>query len=185
MAKQYTSTEPKQDEFSKIFSDYRAKIEEITRRTEKNLNSIEAKPVEVQPIEAKFIENQADEDEHIEVVTAPPRPEAAIDSNIQAQLENVFLQNIEPAFKPEVVESAGEIFAGITLIPRKEPAQKPEAVNTLVDGVRPAFEGSDEILNQARREAKQIIEEAEESAKKKARKRTQSQVDKFIEKARK
>jgi len=60
MAKQDTSTEFKQDEFSKIFDEYRAKIEEITRRSEKNLHIIEAKPGE----------NHADDHEHIEVISA-------------------------------------------------------------------------------------------------------------------
>jgi vacuolar-type H+-ATPase subunit H len=175
MAKQDTSTELKRDEFSKIFDEYRAKIEEITRRSEKNLHSIDAKPNE----------NQADEHEHIEVVSVPPKPAAAANTSIQAQLENVLLQKAEPASKPEVVKNDAEIKAKIASPPQAVPAPKPETANTRVEGVRPAFEESTEILDQARREAKQIIEEAEESAKKEARKRTQSQVDKIIEKARK
>jgi vacuolar-type H+-ATPase subunit H len=150
MAKHDTSTETKQDEFSKIFDEYRAKIEEITRRTEKNLHSVDVTPGD----------NHNDEDEQIEVVSAPPQPEAAVNDDAPPQAESA--PSPEPA-----------------------PESHPEESNNRVEAGRPAFEESAEIIDEARRESKKIIEEAEQSAKKEAKKRTQAQVDKIIEKARK
>jgi vacuolar-type H+-ATPase subunit H len=102
MNKQDTSTEFKQEEFSKIFDEYRAKIAEITRKTEKNFRSLNAIPEneaipETNPIpeiktapenkpnlEANAIsENKATSEnndnndivEHIEVVSLKSQPE--------------------------------------------------------------------------------------------------------------
>jgi vacuolar-type H+-ATPase subunit H len=175
MAKQDTNTEIKRDEFSKIFDEYRAKIEEITRRSERNLHSFEIKTEK----------DHVEEDEHIEVVTAQSQSSAATNSAIQTQLENVLFQKAETASTPEVIKNDDQNKAEFTPPPQAQPALKSEAVNTRIEREHPAIKESTEILNQARREAKQIIEEAEESAKKEAKKRTQSQVDKIIEKAKK
>ena len=40
MSKQKNESQPNTDEFTRIFDEYRAKIEEITRKTEENLQSI-------------------------------------------------------------------------------------------------------------------------------------------------
>jgi vacuolar-type H+-ATPase subunit H len=147
MTKQDAGIELKQDEFSRIFDEYRAKIEEITRRTEKSLHSADVTPGN----------NSTDENEHIEVISTPSRPEAVVVDNDPKQADST------PPAPPQ-------------------PAHKAEAVNTHTEIGRLE---SAEILYEARREAKRIIEEAEESAKKEAKKRTQSQVDKIIEKAKK
>jgi vacuolar-type H+-ATPase subunit H len=200
MANQDTGTETKQDEFSKIFDEYRAKIEEITRRTEKSLRSLDATPDG----------NHNDENEYIEVVTAPPQPEGAVNNSVQTQAEpapspgpepprqpveinNAVQTQAEPAPSPppepprQPVETNGIAQVRVRSVPSlvPEPPRRPREVNTRVGFERPAFEESAEILYEARREAKKIIEEAEESAKKEAKKRTQAQVDKIIEKARK
>ena len=44
MAKSHTDTQPKNDEFSKIFDEYRAKIDEITRRVKGNLQQVNVPP---------------------------------------------------------------------------------------------------------------------------------------------
>jgi vacuolar-type H+-ATPase subunit H len=180
MAKQDTGTEIKRDEFSKIFEDYRAKIEEITRRSEINIHAINVKPAA----------NQADEEERIEVVNAPPQPAEAPKTNIQSQLENVLLK-VDAASDIEVVKNSVEKKAEITPPPGVEPPPsmvppaKVEAVAALIEKEPPVLSESAETIERAKREAKKIIEEAEENAKKEAKKRTQSQVDKIIEKARK
>jgi vacuolar-type H+-ATPase subunit H len=175
MTKQDAVTELKQDEFSKIFDEYRAKIEEITRRTEKSLRSDDVAPGN----------NGTDENEHIEVISAPPGPEAVVNNSIPVQPEAAPPARPEPARKPEAVNYSVPVPPATAPPARPESARKPEAANTRTEVEQPAFEESAEILYEARREAKRIIEEAEESAKKEAKKRTQSQVDKIIEKARK
>jgi vacuolar-type H+-ATPase subunit H len=199
MAKQDISTEAKQDEFSKIFDEYRAKIEEITRRAEKNIQSIDAMPGD----------KAADNNEHIEVVK-PSQPEAAVNDGIQPKTNTLPPPQTEPVLNPAVINTVTniktqtapppqaepppqteatanslQIKATITPPPQPEPEIKTEVVPNRANGGRPAFEGYTEIIQDARREAKKIIEEAEESAKKEAKKRTQSQADKIIEKARK
>jgi len=113
MAKQDTSTEFKQDEFSKIFDEYRAKIEEITRRSEKNLHIIEAKPGE----------NHADDHEHIEVISAP-KADASNSNNVQAQLESVLLQKVESGSNPQAVKNDIEIKVTNTPPPQVPPLRK-------------------------------------------------------------
>ena len=173
--KQDAGTELKQDEFSKIFDEYRAKIEEITRRTEKSLHAGDAAPGS----------NGTDENEHIEVISASSRPEEVVNNGIPKQAEIAPRARPEAARRPEPVHNSLPMSPEAAPPARPEPARNPEAANTRAEVERPAFEESDEILYEARREAKRIIEEAEESARKEARKRTQAQVDKIIEKAKK
>lgn len=198
MAKQDTGTGIQADEFSKIFDEYRAKIEEITRRSEKNLNSLDDNPDD----------KVADKIERIEVLAKTALPEAPVNGGNQVQA--VPPPQAEPVVKPEPVNSGTVIKIINSPAPPPEPSRKPEAipdglqakavinppppqapelkfepVNTRINSGRPAFEGYTEIIQDAKREAKKIIEEAEESAKKEAKKKTQSQADKIIEKARK
>ncbi len=200
MAKQDTNTENKQDEFSKIFDEYRAKIEEITRRTEKSLHSLD------DPVD----DNLNNDSEHIEVVSAKQEPEVTIDNNVHTKAESAPSPIPESVSQPEQVNNNPQIQAEFVPSPMPEPVRRPKEINsgTQMKAVstpytspepshhpreidsqfkveRPEFEESAEILYEARREAKKIIEEAEASAKKEAKKRTQSQVDKIIEKSRK
>jgi len=123
MSKPNDKIKEKNDEFSRIFDEYRAKIEEITRKTEKNLQ-------------------QAEEPSH----------------NIQ-----------------ETNDEATTIIA----------EDKKEKANGLVEvNWQPDKEAS-KIIEDAKRKAQQIIEQAEESVNKEAKKKTQSKVDKIIENARK
>ena len=152
MAKQDAGPGLKQDEFSKIFDEYRARIEEITRRSEKNLRSISEDPGE--------------KNEHAEVSTASI---AITETKPTTQSE----ENIE------VIKAANPI-----LTPNNPPELQVLAENNRSEEIRPDPESYAKIIQDARREAKKIIEEAEESAHKEAKKRTQNQVDKIIDKAR-
>ena len=167
MAKRDAGTELKRDEFSKIFDEYRAKIEEITRRSEKNFQINEIKSDSV----------HTDEDEHIEVVSASPSPAADTGTNPQAQLESMLIPTEKPAsVQAEPVENKIETPAESTMAPKIEQALKPKIEDDKSSGRHPVFHESADILNQAKREAKQIIEEAEESAKKEAKKRKESSI---------
>ncbi len=181
MAKHDAGTELKRDEFSKIFDEYRAKIEEITRRSETNFQINEIKSDNVHTDEV-----HPDEEEHIEVVSASPSTAADTAANPQSQPESTLLPMENPVpVQAESIENKIESPAESTPSPRIEPAPKLKIEDDRSNGNHPVFHESADILNQAKREAKQIIEEAEESAKKEAKKRTQSQVDKIIDKARK
>jgi vacuolar-type H+-ATPase subunit H len=212
MAKQDTETGLNQDEFSKIFDEYRAKIEEITRRTEKNLHTIDGEPEikvsdKIERIEAlakvplveppknngkdaKVVLLPTETGNNAEPVTsatilkiingppsAPPPPQAGEPVPAVGTPVNVVKNNPEPAASAAPTRTA----------PQPPPAPEPEAVpvSHRGNGGRPAIESYSEIIQDARREAKKIIEEAEESARKEAKKRTQSQVDKIVDKAKK
>jgi vacuolar-type H+-ATPase subunit H len=179
MAKQDTGAELKRDEFSKIFEDYRAKIEEITRRSEKNLHSFNVKPAA----------GQADEEERIEVVNAQPQTQESPAVSVQAQLEHVLMEKTEHVSSIEVVKNNNDKKSEVIPPPPVETLPKPQAAKVVIEEdskkERAHVKESESILEQARSQADKIIEEAEESAKKEAKKRTQSQVDKILEKAKK
>jgi hypothetical protein len=154
MSKQETDTQSRDDEFSRIFSEYRARIDEITRRTEKKLKSLNTEPEETPSAAVeKFTED---------------RPEGPPPAPVESQPE-------EPAVEE----------------PAATPAQHAPAVSRpyipldMPELNRPSVSESAEVIREARRKAKQIIEEAEQKVKKEARKKTQSQVDKIMEKAKK
>lgn len=197
MAKEEAGTGLKQDEFSKIFDEYRAKIEEITRRAEKNIHTIDDTPSK------KVAQNI----ERIEVLAKSPLPGQPSDNAPQDKIEHPSepLHGDSPA--PVTSETLVKLIN--TPVPSQEPVPAPqaennspakaedsapsepapelniEAVKIRTNGGRPAFDSYSEIVQDAKREAKRIIEEAEESAHKDAKKRTQSQAEKIIEKAKK
>ncbi|MGD0795544.1 MAG: ATP synthase F0 subunit B [Dehalococcoidales bacterium] len=198
MAKQDAGTELQQDEFSRIFDEYRAKIEEITRRTEKNLNSLDETPQDkvAQKIEriqvlarSPLPEMPGHDGNQEKAASAPPAEPAGepepVNSEMLIRIINTPAPSPEPVQKPEPNINVSQIKAPALPPPQPAPEQKNETVNTRNEGRRVGFEGYSEIIQDAKREAKKIIEEAEESAKKEARKRTQSQIDKIIEKAKK
>ncbi len=120
--KQDAGTELKQDEFSKIFEEYRAKIEEITRRTEKSLISVEGTPGK----------NGTDENEQIEVISAPSRPEAVANNGVPKPAETTPTDRPEPAHRPEAFNNYPPIQAEAMPPARPEPAHRPEAVNNSI-----------------------------------------------------
>jgi len=123
MGKSDSDADVKIDEFTRIFDEYRARIDEITRKTEKTLLSVDDIP-------------HTDEDNG---------------EKNQEQITVTKVHSIAP-FDAEA----------------KQPVQE-----------------SSFIINEARRKAEQIIEEAEESARKEAKKRIKSQVEKLLKKAQK
>jgi vacuolar-type H+-ATPase subunit H len=220
MAKEETGTGLKQDEFSKIFDEYRARIEEITRRAEKNLHSIDdapgdevAKNIErIEVLAKSALPGQSDDngiqskteappvaapeespapitsETLIKLINTPaPPPEespAPVTSETLVKLINAPAPPPEPAPKLQA-EKIGPTKVEAPAPPQPAPELNIEAVKIRNNGGRPAFDGYSEIIRDAKREAKKIIEEAEESARKDAKKRTQSQVEKIIEKAKK
>lgn len=174
MAKPETDSEFKNDEFSRIFDEYRAKIEEITRRTEKKLQSLDAAPGNVAGPDTKSGNNAAKSEEF----TSEVPPEPAIRDEPEEPEETVAQVQEEPL---EEADEPEEIFTPV----RPEPKKRAESKKERADAEQRPKEESAEILYEARRQAKQIISEAEETVKREARKKTQAQVDKIIGKAKK
>ena len=68
MVKSKNDSQPNSDEFTRIFDEYRAKIEEITRKTEENLQTIHGK-IDIAEEPEEFDEPEA------AIEAAPPEPE--------------------------------------------------------------------------------------------------------------
>src|SRR3972149_4069313 len=77
MAKAETEPQFKPDEFSRIFDEYRAKIEEITRRTERKLQSLDV-PLEAAVTAGPLAGEDAGSPEE---TAAPAPPEPADDAS--------------------------------------------------------------------------------------------------------
>jgi vacuolar-type H+-ATPase subunit H len=165
MAKHDTSTEPRQDEFSKIFDEYRAKIEEITRRTEKSLRSVDVAPEE----------NPNDEDEHIEVVSASPPPETAVADDAPVPAAAAAPPPPEPAHRHKEVNyqldagrPAFEESAEIINEARRE-AKKiiEEAEESAKKEARKRTQAQvDKIMEKAKKDAEEIVTRANRNAEK-------------------
>ncbi|OGO44628.1 MAG: hypothetical protein A2137_06005 [Chloroflexi bacterium RBG_16_58_8] len=175
MAKADTEPQFKPDEFSRIFDEYRAKIEEITRRTERKLQSLDA------PLEAAVTAGPlAGEDAGSPEETAAPAPPEPADDTSRDEEEDD-----EAGVIPGLMDEDDE---ADTIMPSFEPPvllKRPIVKPGRQDRAKPPPEESAEILYEARKQAKRIIDEAEERVKKEARKKTQSQVDKIIDRAKK
>jgi hypothetical protein len=130
MAEQQNNTTFPNDEFTKIFDAYRAKIDEITRRTQRDFNNNGAAP--------DALTDEVSDESEVKI------------SQVQEELK-----------KPSEITG------------------RPIKVEL------PAIKESEEIINDAKRKARQIIAEAEANIRKEAKKKTQSLVEKIIEKAKK
>ncbi len=161
MAKQEAGSGLKQDEFSKIFDEYRARIEEITRRSQNNIQSIdESANAEA----AGNIERVESLLKPVQTAAPSPNTDPKPDSPVEETIE--VIKAVNPTLSPA------------------DPTAQTTSESARAEEIAPDPESYAEIIQNARREAKKIIEEAEESARKDAKKRTQNQVDKISEKAR-
>jgi F0F1-type ATP synthase membrane subunit b/b' len=169
MAKQETDAQPRDDEFSRIFSEYHARIDEITRRTEKKLKSLNTDPEEVASAVVERYTKDLPESPPVPPEESPPEePEA----------------REQEAEEPEAEEPEAEE-------PEALPDYRTLATNRPYLGLdrrdlnRPPIPESTQIIREARQQAKKIVEEAEQKTRKEAKKKTQSQVDKIMERAKK
>ena len=145
------------DEFAKIFDEYRARIEQITRQTELNLQAIRTAPDE-----------ETDTEEQPE---ATPEAETEFEATAGEQTPDAMPEETpEPAEEPEIA------------VP--EPAAYQTPYDASVPAEEPQPTESAKIIHDAEKRAKRIIDEAEDRAKKEAKKKVKSQVDKLLEKAR-
>jgi vacuolar-type H+-ATPase subunit H len=191
MAKSDTDAQPKNDEFSRIFSEYRARIDEITRRTEKRLKTFSEEaeglaaaiavipaPTENQPPALAEARPQEREEEE----PAPPenQPPALAEARPQEREEE------EPAppenQPPALAEARPQEREEEEPAPSPQHTPPPPRSYPIPDV---SLSESAMTIREARQKAKKIVEEAEQRVKKEAKKKTQSQVDKLLEAARK
>ncbi len=159
-------TEPQfnRDEFTKIFDEYRARIEQITRQTEINLQSIRTSPDTETDAEAE------PEPVSAETETETPAADQLSDETAEEPAEAAIDETPGPEEEPEEAPQQAPVYeqSPAPVMPERE-IRIPESAA---------------IVREAEKKAKKILEEAEERAKKDARKKVKSQVEKLLEKAR-
>lgn len=167
-----SDTEPQfnRDEFTKIFDEYRSRIEEITRQTEQNLQAIRT-PVE--------IEQDIAEEETAEIEPGTADGPAEETTAIDADAFNESIVETPEAEPPEDV--VPEAQAPVTE-PHAAAFQEPETP-VMVEPQPPVRE-SEKIIREAEKKAKKIIDETENQVRKEAKKKTKTQVEKILEQAR-
>jgi hypothetical protein len=212
MAKQTVNdTQVINDEFTKIFDAYRARIDEITRRTQKNLNADSDVAVATAPEPSRshpgpespiaLVTQRIVQKPHNTIVS--PAPENEVDiapvvstpvitpditpvSALPVDKADIALESPLPEDKPDIeyISSAPVYKANIMPFTAPKPQLKAD-IPPVVKLELPAIKESEAIIKEAKRQAQRIIAEAEETIKKEAKKKTQSSVDKIITSAQK
>jgi len=139
MAKSENASQPNNDEFTRIFDVYRAKIEEITRRTEENLQSLKAIP-------------DVTDDPDIVVEVDSEEPEETL-SQVQPEPTEKPIEVIWPSEKEsvEIIKEAKR--KAQQLISQAKDSIKKEAKKKTRSQV-------DKIIGKAKKEAEDIIARA-------------------------
>jgi F0F1-type ATP synthase membrane subunit b/b' len=166
MAKTQTDTHPTSDEFSRIFSEYRARIDEISRRTEKRLKSLNVDQEEVaEALGEILIEDLPEGPPHPPAEVRPEeREEEKEEEEAQPTPEDtrphLFVESPEPE-KPPIPESAAIIREARQkakrIIEEAEQKVKKEAKKKTQSQV-------DKLLEKAGKEAEDIVAAARELA---------------------
>lgn len=165
MAKQEVEPQIKQDEFSRIFDEYRSKIEEITRRTESNIRSLSSEPI-----------NTDDAIQQVEVLVTREAPENG--SNGGTHIPDGIISRVQPetpkkqeedrkngvdAERQNVEESAEILYdakrKAKQIIEEAEESAKKEAKKKTQGQV-------DKLIGKAKKEAEDIIARANQMAEK-------------------
>ena len=147
MAKTETDTRPGSDDFSRIFSEYHARIEEITRRTEKRLDSING---------------QREEEAAVDTVTTVDQPESPAPATPEEPPEDELAPPLRPA--------ADRVYA----VPEMESGQPPAAESSAVvresrrQAKKIVEEAEQKVKKEARKKTQSEIERLLEKARKEA-----------------
>lgn len=173
-------TEPQfnRDEFTKIFDEYRARIEQITRQTEQNLQSIRSAPENIFDEEPEDAErDEAEEEATAEETAVEAASEISEISSVEtAEAANEGAVEETDEETPEPDEAAPDIAPAPPAYEIPQPPVTPEQEKPVPESAK--------IIREAEKKAKKIIDEAEERAKKEAKKKVKSQAEKLLEKAR-
>jgi vacuolar-type H+-ATPase subunit H len=182
MAKTNSDNISKNDEFSRIFDEYRAKIEEITRRTEKNLQQVDTpsdngKEKVIEPVEVIIKKESRDENNPSEIGWRPDKAAQEIINEAKRKAERIISEAEEETRKQakkktqskvdQIIEKARkdseDIIADARQVAEKEKnaitaASKREA-EELIKNI------TDEYRAQTQTHSSQVIAQARESAK--------------------
>jgi vacuolar-type H+-ATPase subunit H len=146
MAKTETDIQPGNDDFSRIFSEYHAKIDEITRRTEKRLKSLNAETGEAEAA----------------AVTTVERPESPLPETPEEPPE----EEPAPSFRP----TAGRAYPVPEPVPDQPPAA--ESAITIREARRQAKtiirEAGQKVKTEARKKTQSEVDRLLEKARKEA-----------------
>ena len=169
MAKQQLNdTQLLNDEFTRIFNAYRARIDEITRRTQRNLTP---DSVAVSPITPP-------------APTAVPQvPESVLSRVSPRPVNKPAIQHVSrpPVNKPDIPLVSSPPVNKPDIPPvASAPVNKSDIPPVAVKLELPVVKESEVIVKEAKRKAQRIIAEAEEIIKKEAKKKTQAYVEKII-----
>ncbi len=165
MAKLDTDTQSTTDDFSRIFSEYRARIDEISRRTEKRLKSLTADEEEADVDEVVHVEDIAEDIPHppteqeteepdLEELTAQTRP-------TPPEVRPYTVPESPEMSQPPALESAAIIREA------KQKAKKivEEAEQKVKKEARKKTQSQiEKLLDRARKEAEDIVAVARETA---------------------
>ena len=157
MAEPDTDARPKNDEFSKIFDEYRAKIEEITRRTGRTLQNIEATPDIVEDNTERTFHNV--DVIHDIVKDSDDEPTVVIISDDQQDATNGHIEVKWQSDKDtsKTIKEAGQ--KAQQIIHEAEERVKKEAKKKTQSQV-------DKIIGKARKESEDIVARAVQEAEK-------------------
>lgn len=161
MAKQHTDTQFNKDEFTRIFDEYRNKIEAITRSTEANLQSLQIPP-------RPDLNDQPEDQPAGEPPDTPVAAESAAEEAPELRVED----------EPDADKVEDEPEPPAPVIPPSTPLAE------AVASPEPVTESA-KTIKEAQKMARQIIAQAEEQVKKEARKKIQAQADKYLANAQK
>ncbi len=180
MAKSRTDTQPKSDEFSKIFDVYHAKIDEITRRTKRSLQYVDAPPDNTvdnddEPPEEIINEGQPEATYcPVEVERQPDKEVANIVKEAKQKAKQI-IHEAEERIKKEAKKKTQSKVDQIIGKARKE------SEDIIARARQAAEKEGNEIVAASKHEAKQLIKYISE----KYREETQAQSSQVIAEARK
>src|SRR3989304_85420 len=163
------------DEFSRIFDEYRAKIQEITRKTEKEHQSSgktadNAGDSIAEKIEEIVVSRLPESKARPQGLTAPPAPEsAAIIEKAKREAQRIIEEAEESARKEAKKRTKGQIEKLL------DKARK-EAEDTTANARKAAEEEREEIIAASKQQAEYFIKELTETC----RQETQAQSSRAI-----
>ena len=198
MAKQQLNdTQLLNDEFTRIFDAYRARIDEITHRTERNLDSSGSVDVATTPAHPPV--RQAPESAISRItprvvnrpqktpVSPPPVNKVDIAPAFSPPVNKIDVPTVfsPPVNKPDIEYISSPPAEKIDIQPVSSPPTNKPDVPSVVKLELPVVKESEAIVKEAKRKAQRIIDEADDIIKKEAKKKTQAYVEKIITSAQK
>lgn len=165
MAKSKSESPFLNDEFTKIFDEYRAKIEEITRKTEKNLQSINVVP----EVAADTVEAPADVDIAVEVEDEQPEEAASQVETPQAEPTEIKPPQVEPEPDNRPVEVIWPSNKESVEIIKEAKRKAQQLISQAEDSIKKEAKKKtrvqiDKIILKAKKEAEVIVQRAVQTA---------------------